>query len=422
VVQQFALVCMLQGLVWTVGGTQVTRTLLFPLAFLWFAVPIGEFLVPLLQDVTALFTVQALRLSGIPVLLEGRLLTVPSGTWRVAEACSGVRYLIAAVALSCLYAAMAYRSWGRRIGFILASLVVPILMNSARAYGIVILAHLSGNRLATGVDHVTYGWLFFGVVMSLLLWLGSRWREAADGKRVKAGQRLSLPPAQTSSLTEPDRRQTWSIQALALTAAGGIGVLALAPFSASVMSTPPEQPLVIRPEAPQVRLPWQASTKTVVDWTPRFVGADAEVMQSYTTGVQTVRLYIAYYASQRQGAEVINSTNDLTHGKQWMRIAEGYTYATVDGRRLAVHESTLQSWQSHRLVWSWYWVAGTFTANPYWAKLLQAKARLGGGGQSAAVIALGADYYGHRSEAAAALQDFLLHSASLQTALRRFSQ
>jgi EpsI family protein len=201
-----------------------------------------------------------------------------------------------------------------------------------------------------------------------------------------------------------------------------VGVLALAPLSTSVVWYRPEQPGVIRVEAPAVRRPWQALTEAAADWTPRFVGADAEVMQSYTTGAQTVHVYIAYYASQRQGAEVINSANDLAHGKGWMRIAERYTHATIDGQTFPVHESTLQSWRSNRLVWSWYWVAGTFTANPYWAKFLQVKAWLGGGEQSAAVVALGTEYYGHASEAAATLQDFLRHTTPLRASLLRFAR
>ena len=91
VVQQLALVAMVAGMVWAITGTQVTSVLLFPLAYLVFAVPVGADLVPLLQDFTAFFTVTALQVSGVPVFWEGRYLTTPSGSWHVAEACAGVR-------------------------------------------------------------------------------------------------------------------------------------------------------------------------------------------------------------------------------------------------------------------------------------------------------------------------------------------
>src|SRR5262249_32061829 len=149
----------------------------FPLAFLFFAVPIGEFLLPQLMEWTAGFTIAALKLSGIPVFREGQQIAIPSGTWSVVEACSGVRYLIASIVAGALYAYLIYRSPARRLVFIGVSIVVPIVANWVRAYLIVMIGHLSGNVLAAGVDHLIYGWMFFGVVMLIMFWIGSRWRE-----------------------------------------------------------------------------------------------------------------------------------------------------------------------------------------------------------------------------------------------------
>ena len=42
---------------------------------------------------------------------------------------------------------------------------------------IVMIAHLSDMKLALGVDHLIYGWVFFGIVMLLLFWIGSYWRD-----------------------------------------------------------------------------------------------------------------------------------------------------------------------------------------------------------------------------------------------------
>ena len=190
VIQQLALVAMMGGVVWSLVGTTVTRRLLFPLAFLFFAVPVGADLVPLFQDFTASFTVTALRMSGVPVLWEGRYLTTPSGSWHVAEACAGIRYLLAAVSLGVWFAGMVYRSWTRRLLFILAATLVPILANWLRAYGIVLFGYLVDHQLAAGVDHVLYGWLFFGVVMFLLFVVGLSLREPGTAQ-VPEGSHLS---------------------------------------------------------------------------------------------------------------------------------------------------------------------------------------------------------------------------------------
>src|SRR5262249_26263102 len=177
VVQHYALATMVALTLLAILGVQVTKALAFPVFFLFFAVPFGEFLEGILMEQTAEFTVAALRLTGIPVYREGQFFSIPSGNWSVVEACSGLRYLIASLTVGVLYAHLTYLSSGRRAAFIAASIVVPIVANWLRAYMIVMIGHLSGMKYAVGVDHLIYGWLFFGVVMMLLFWVGSYWRE-----------------------------------------------------------------------------------------------------------------------------------------------------------------------------------------------------------------------------------------------------
>jgi exosortase A len=205
---QLAFVGLLAGSVAAVLGRRVARKLAFPLGFLAFAVPMGEFLIPLLMDWTARATVLGLRLSGVPVYREGLDFVIPSGNWSVVEACSGIRYLIASVMVGTLFAYVNFRSLKRRLAFIALSVAVPILANWVRAYGIVMLGHLSGNRLATGVDHLVYGWLFFGLVVTLLLFIGSRWAE---------GEPAAGPPAApVGGAMAPPRPLDWGVIGMAV--------------------------------------------------------------------------------------------------------------------------------------------------------------------------------------------------------------
>jgi len=187
VMKHFFMVAMMPALTWAFQGAERVKVIAFPLCFLLFAVPVGEALIPPLIDFTAAFTVIALRVTGIPVYFEGNILRVPTGVWSIEAACSGVRYLIASVTLGCLYAYLAYHSFWRRAVFIAASAIVPIFANGFRAYMIVMIGHLSGMRLAVGVDHFIYGWVFFGIVVSLLFWLGSFWRDEAPSERRAGG-------------------------------------------------------------------------------------------------------------------------------------------------------------------------------------------------------------------------------------------
>ena len=159
-VTQFSMTAMLVLATVGVIGMPASREIMFPLAFLFFAVPMGEVFVPQLMEWTASFTVVALRFSGIPVFREGFNFVIPSGSWSVVEACSGVRYLIASFMVGTLFAYLNYRSMRRRLAFMAVAIVVPIIANWVRAYLIVLIGHLSGNKLAVGVDHLVYGWLF----------------------------------------------------------------------------------------------------------------------------------------------------------------------------------------------------------------------------------------------------------------------
>ena len=164
----------------------------------------GDGLNPVLMDFTADTLEALIRMTGIPVYREGTFLSLPSGNWSVVEACSGLRYLIASVTLGLIYAYLTYQSLWRRGLFDLASILVPIAANSLRAYGIVMIGHTSDMTLAVGVDHLIYGWVFFGLVMLLLFWVGSFWQQP---NRSTAAARSRSPKRRQSDLQRsPPRR------------------------------------------------------------------------------------------------------------------------------------------------------------------------------------------------------------------------
>ena len=107
-----------------------------------------------------------------------------------------------------------------------ASIVVPIVANWLRAYLIVMLGHLSGNKIATGVDHFIYGWVFFGVVIGLLFWVGAFFREdhaACASREAKHRRSLQRRPARHGG-----RCCRWRVAAVALVAAWQVAIAVLA--------------------------------------------------------------------------------------------------------------------------------------------------------------------------------------------------
>lgn len=379
VLEQLAVMAMIPTLVWTVLGWRVTRAIAFPLAFLFFAVPMGEELIPYLMDFTANFTVTALQLTGIPVYQEGTFFEIPTGRWSVVEGCSGVRYLIASVTLGCLYAYLTYRRLARRLLFIALSLIVPIIANGLRAYMIVMIAYLSDMRLALGIDHIIYGWVFFGVVMLLLFWIGSFWREDLPGQTETASARSRPePPLSFVSRTS-------------YMAASGAVLIAVTvwPAAGNYMNTVDDGPVRVSLAQPAPRGDWQIATDPLTDWRPRYINTDASLDSTYRHGGRKVNVYLAYYRYQRQGAELINTSNVLVPQKDpvWRQTADSPYQVSVNGKLWEVRLAKMRSNNQDLLVWYWYWVNGQTTTNHYLAKLWDAKAKLlGETGDAAAVI------------------------------------
>src|SRR5574337_43643 len=395
-VSQFALVGMVIALIWAVMGTAVLRAYAFPIFFLVFLVPFGEFLFPTMMDWTAHFVVGALRLSGIPVNVEGRSLVIPSGNWQVVEGCSGVRYLIASVVVGSLYSYLNYQSTTRRAVFTAVSVVLPVLANWVRAWGIVMLGHFSGNRLATGVDHLVYGWVFFGIIMMLLFWVGTRWQEEEAPAPVL--------PAEVTSEAGLSRSSNIVWLAFAI-----LAVLAWKPVLNELDRRGQHGPVQFEEIVPQSG--WQpVELSRLPEWTPSYSGMRGVHREAWTVGERPVGLYVGYYRDQRPGEELINSENRVLISKDpvWKMTAYGARYAVFGSLTVPVSSTEMVSSHGRMIVWHAYWIGGRWTTNDYVAKFYLALTQLRGEGDDSAVVMVYAPYGEAEQETGvAAIERFL---------------
>ncbi|MDZ7588315.1 MAG: exosortase A [Parasphingorhabdus sp.] len=170
--RQLAVIMLLQGSVITLLGPNVSRGLAFPLFYAFFLVPFGDEFVPALQSITAKLSMVMLDWSNIPAHIEGVFISTPAGLFEVAEACSGVMFLIAMVAYGALVCNLCFISPWRRAAFMAVSVILPIIANGMRAFGTIYIAEFRGIEFAAGFDHIFYGWIFFAVILVLLMAIG----------------------------------------------------------------------------------------------------------------------------------------------------------------------------------------------------------------------------------------------------------
>lgn len=403
--QHFALFAMLVSALVGVLGWQLSRVLLFPLLFLFFGVPIGEFMLPTLMHYTAEFTVWALRLSGVPVYQEGLHFIVPNGRWSVVEACSGVRYLIASLFVGALYAYLNYTSFKRRLLFMLVALAVPVIANWVRAYMIVMLGYHSDNRIAAGVDHVLYGWFFFGIVIFLMFWIGGRWHETPAGETLQAA----------AGRVQNPRATRW-VAAMPLLVA-----IAAFPYALKILNAPvADFPVSISAPAPV--LGWTVAAPDQFDYRPVYAGARAQLTQFYAADSAVVGLHAAWYFGQRDGREMIAWGNGpAPSSRQGLSLVRSARTLMIDAR--PVRENLMSTLQGHVLAWHWYLINGRMMVGDVEAKLRLAMDRLLGRPDESAVVVLFTPVGLDEDAARARLRAFLAsHAKALDKAVEEPSR
>lgn len=373
-------------------GRYMLRKIWFPIAFLAFMVPVGDQLVPPLQDITADFSVIMLEWVGIPVWRDGIFLQIPNGMFEVAEACAGIRFLIANVVVAFVFAYLAYDKWWKWVAFIAIAIIVPVFANGVRAFGIIYIAHVTDNEYAVGVDHLVYGWGFFTVIMLLCLFIGNLFADRRVG---------DFEPAPTET-RRPLPRWSWgfAIAAAVLTALPpgyAVTIVDAEPWTGDPALTPPT-----------IAAPWQPGEEMQPVWQPVFVGASGELLQTYSDGEDQVALYVAYYPAQGQGAEVIYHANRMADDERWKRLETRRISLTVDGQTLNARLERMQGYPGPRRVAAyWYWIAGHHTTDPVQAKLFQIQEALTTGDLSAAAIAITMVEPEDPAETQATIQRFL---------------
>jgi len=207
-VAQAGAVAALQAAFVAMLGVRVAAALFLPLGFMAFLVPFGDEIIPQLQMVTADIAIALTQWSGVPAHIEGIYIDTPVGLFIVAEACSGVKFLVAMVTLGTLISFTAFESWGKRVALMAACIIVPILANGARAWGTIFIAQSQGVEFAAGFDHIFYGWIFFAIIVAALLAAAWRFFEREPDEYGLSTQQIASHPV-VQALDRPSPPTVW---------------------------------------------------------------------------------------------------------------------------------------------------------------------------------------------------------------------
>jgi exosortase len=170
---RLSIIGVLAGAILFVWGRDHFRTLLFPLAFLLFMIPLPSIIFNQvafpLQLLASRVGETAISAAGIPVLREGNVLVLANTKLEVAEACSGIRSLMSLLMLAIVLGYFTERRVGARVVLALAAVPIAIVANASRVAGTGMASHWLGPAAAEGFFHTFSGWLMFVVAFVGLL-------------------------------------------------------------------------------------------------------------------------------------------------------------------------------------------------------------------------------------------------------------
>jgi exosortase len=165
----------LAGLIVLFLGWSFFRALLFPWAFLFLMIPIpaiifNQITFPL-QLLASKLASTILPSMGVPVFREGNIINLPAMQLEVADACSGIRSLMALTTLAVIYGYLMERSLAVRVLLVVASVPIAVAANGLRIVGTGLLVQYWDPGKAEGFFHEFQGWLVFvaSLVMLYLL-------------------------------------------------------------------------------------------------------------------------------------------------------------------------------------------------------------------------------------------------------------
>ncbi|QUJ69310.1 exosortase A (plasmid) [Photobacterium sp. GJ3] len=371
--EHLAAVMSLQLLLWAILGTAIARALWFPLLYLFFAVPFGESLVPQLQIITADLSVWLLNLSNIPVYREGLYLTIPNGRFYVAEACSGIRFLMSSVALGTLFAYLQFTKTYKRLCFVAFSFVFPIIANGIRAFGIVIIGYWSDMKYAAGADHLIYGWVFFSLIILVIFFTASRFSDA------------ELPPTdhnQTKTPTSPRAQKRVFVSVFCLFGLTALWHLHLTHHAESTNALPNSATNRTGTDttSAEAGITTVNETRTGASNTPLTTWGitfpKAINSQRHSAAEGKAEIYTASYNLWQRDGELISSTNQLFNQDTWsLQRSRGVQLQS------GVHAKTMTIANARgdtmHLVY-WYCINEFCSSNPLAIKLVRASYRLAG--------------------------------------------
>lgn len=355
---RFSFVVVLTGIVWLHGGYALVRLLAFPLLLLFLTLPLPELItykltLPL-QLISSSLAAWFLRIGGVPVLQQGNIIDLGVRQLQIVAACSGLRYILALVALGVIYCYFYQRRPWKVAVLMVALIPAAIFANALRVAGMGVFPVFQ-----VGFWHTFSGWLIFLFCFGILIcfnWLLNRLRPGAP-----PAIKIDAPAATEAPPTRPKFSPAiFQVAGLAL-------VLLAIPVLHRAAQAPPVPLKQSFDRFPMQIGTWQGQ-HAYMD--PKMIAATrshAHLNANFTNPDHgTINLWIAYYETQKKAGGFVHSPKGCLTASGWNTVHIGVWNITPG---VPVNYMEVEQMGQRLLVYYWFMQRGRWLTSEYENKL-----------------------------------------------------
>ena len=337
-------------------GRRLARAVAFPIAVLYFALPLWGDINGIVQALSAKVTGALIWMTGIPAYMDGDFVRLPTGSIEIARSCSGLHELIVGLALAAIYGKLSGEPWRRRLQWLGLMGALSLMVNWVRIFTVVIAAYESDMTSSLVKHHYWLGWWLFAFVFAAFLWWTGR---AAPAHRAPSSDKEQDASSPTSAFTIVGTPIALTLIVLA--------VMPLLAYGMDWANSQTTSPVVVQwPTAP---IGWVGPTMAdASEWQPYFVDSSGESLMRYADPKgQPVDAFAVAYRVQTQRAKLLGYWNDLLGHPERMRQLSVHVVDFPVG--LWQETVTLDADGSRSLIWTRYRIGDRDFAGPLIAQL-----------------------------------------------------
>jgi EpsI family protein len=335
-----------------------------PVFALSLTLPDWKLLYPHLQDVAVTLSVPLLNAVGTPAVSDGYRIMVAAGNFNVDPGCGGLGELLAALAVSTVFACIERLRPVATVVFVAGAAVVSVFMNAIRVTIVVVLGSLLGMDNHLVQNHNWVGWTTFAIGITAYLLLFTHLLQRTPSI-VRSRDSAQGGMSQAESAIRPNAGWREVVLAIAVAAIGPtLGYL-------PSRGTGIQQDLAIK--LPTELSGWSLVFDDQPKWRPEFQGADVSRLGHYReANGNDIYVYIAHYGQQSRGKEAVYFDNVPEDRKIWRAVGSTRLRAvSTSSQPESVEQTTIRSAGLGELVaWQWFYSDAVVTGNRLEAKLL----------------------------------------------------